>query len=202
MTPQMAIHQSKAACLQCRMCTDTCPRYLIGHNLQPHLMMRKSNYDRGNNAKGAEMASLCCECGVCELYACPASLSPRLINIGYKQRLVANNIKYVPLKNDYKVQPSKEYRKIPVKRLIGKLGLAEFDVEAQLEEINYEPEKVRIPLKQHIGSPCIAVVKVGQMVYLGDLLGEIPENALGARIHASIDGIVTEVADFIEIERI
>ncbi|MGV8981814.1 4Fe-4S dicluster domain-containing protein [Clostridium sp.] len=202
MTPEMAIHQSKAACLQCRMCTDLCPRYLLGHNLQPHLMMRKSNYDKGNNTEGAEMAALCCECGICELYACPASLSPRLINIKYKQKLLENKIKYVPLKNDYSVLPSKEYRKIPVKRLIGKLGLRKFDVEAQLEDINYEPKKVRIPLKQHIGSPCIPVVQVGQTVNLGDLLGEIPENALGARIHASIDGIVTEVSNFIEIERI
>lgn len=202
MTPQMAIHQSKAACLQCRMCTDLCPRYLLGHNLQPHLMMRKSNYDKGNNVEGAEMASLCCECSICELYACPAKLSPRLINIKYKQKLMENKIKYVPLKNDYTEQPSKEYRKIPVKRLIAKLGLREFNVDAPLEEIDYQPKKVRIPLKQHIGSPCIPVVKLRQLVKLGDLLGEIPENALGARIHASIDGIVTEVSNFIEIERI
>ncbi|MEG1255492.1 4Fe-4S dicluster domain-containing protein [Clostridium sp.] len=200
MTPQMAIHQSKAACLQCRMCTDLCPRYLLGHNLQPHLMMRKSNYDRGNNVEGAEMASLCCECGVCELFACPASLSPRLININYKKKLAENKIKYIPLTNNYSEQPSKEYRKIPVKRLIGKLGLKEFDVEAPLEEINYEPKKVRIPLKQHIGSPSIPVVQIGQLVHIGDLLGEIPENALGARVHASIDGRVTEVGNFIEIE--
>lgn len=202
MTPEMAIHQSKAACLQCRMCTDLCPRYLFGHNLQPHLMMRKSNYDKGNNVVGSEMASLCCECSICELYACPANLSPRLINIKYKQKLLENKIKYVPLKNNYTEQPSKEYRKIPVKRLIVKLGLKEFDVEAPLKEINYQPKKVRIPLKQHIGSPCIPVVQLGQLVSLGDLLGEIPENALGARVHASIDGIVTEVSTFIEIERI
>ena len=200
MTPQMAIYQSKAACLQCRMCTDLCPRYLLGHNLEPHLMMRKSNYDRGNNAKGAEMAALCSECSICELYACPASLSPRLININYKAKLIESNIRYVPLKDNYLEQPSKEYRKIPVKRLIAKLGLKEFDVEAPLKEIKYEPKKVRIPLKQHIGSPSVPVVKLGQLVHLGELLGEIPENALGARIHASIDGRVTEITTFIEIE--
>ncbi|MGK0468170.1 4Fe-4S dicluster domain-containing protein [Clostridium sp.] len=202
MTPEMAIHQSKAACLQCRMCTDLCPRYLFGHNLQPHLMMRKSNYDKGNSIEGAEMASLCSECSICELYACPAQLSPRLINIKYKQKLHEKNIKYIPIKTVYNEQSSKEYRKIPVKRLIGKLGLREFDTEATLEAINYEPKKVRIPLKQHIGNPCIPVVQLGQLVNLGDLLGEIPENALGARIHASIDGIVTEISNHIKIERI
>jgi Na+-translocating ferredoxin:NAD+ oxidoreductase RnfC subunit len=148
------------------------------------------------------MASLCCECSICELYVCPANLSPRLINIKYKQKLQKNKIKYIPLKNIYTEQPSKEYRKIPVKRLIGKLGLRVFDVEAPLEEMNYEPKKVKIPLKQHIGSPCIPVVQLGQLVNLGDLLGEIPENALGARTHASIDGIVTEISNYIQIERI
>ena len=28
---------------------------------------------------------------------------------------------------------------------------------------------------------------------LGDVIGEIPENAMGARVHASINGVVTAV---------
>ncbi|MBT3223447.1 MAG: hypothetical protein HN348_30615, partial [Proteobacteria bacterium] len=30
---------SRAACCQCRFCTDLCPRYLLGHDLHPHLAM-------------------------------------------------------------------------------------------------------------------------------------------------------------------
>ena len=33
-------HQTKSACIQCRMCTDLCPRYLIGHQIRPNLVMR------------------------------------------------------------------------------------------------------------------------------------------------------------------
>lgn len=202
MNTDMALHQSKAACLQCRMCTELCPRYLLGHNMQPHLMMRMSNYDRGEGVEGAETASLCCECAACELYACPAGLSPRLININYKKKMAQSGIRYTPDKTEFTENPSKDYRKIPVKRLISKLGLKEYNVDAPLEDIDYKPSIVRVPLKQHIGAPCVPVVQIGQAVKEGDLIGEIPEKALGARVHASINGKVTEISDYITIESV
>ena len=30
---------NRAACEQCRMCTDLCPRYLLGHHMEPHKLM-------------------------------------------------------------------------------------------------------------------------------------------------------------------
>jgi Na+-translocating ferredoxin:NAD+ oxidoreductase RnfC subunit len=39
----------------------------------------------------------------------------------------------------------------------------------------------------------LPVVAKGDRVRKGDLIGEIPKGALGARIHASIDGTVTAV---------
>ena len=57
------------------------------------------------------------------------------------------------------------------------------------------PRKVRIPLRQHIGAPATAVVKAGDNVRTGDVIGEIAENALGARVHASIDGRVEAVLE-------
>lgn len=201
MSVPMALKQSKAACLQCRMCTDLCPRYLLGHNLQPHLMMRMSNYDR-DNIDRSETASLCCECSLCELFACPAGLSPRLVNVYYKQKLSANGKRYVPKKESFDAAASREYRKTPVKRLVSRLGLKEYDVKAPMEEIEYNPQNVQISLKQHIGAPCIPLVQVGQRVMQGELIGEIPENAMGARIHSSISGVIKKVSDYIEIESI
>ena len=55
------------------------------------------------------------------------------------------------------------------------------------------PERVVIALSQHIGAPATCQVNVGDRVCKGDLIGEIPENALGARIHASIDGVVESI---------
>ena len=64
-----------------------------------------------------------------------------------------------------------------------------------------DPAEVRIPLRQHIGAPAQAVVKAGDHVAAGDVIGEIPDKALGARIHASIAGSVHSVGDAVIIGR-
>jgi Na+-translocating ferredoxin:NAD+ oxidoreductase RnfC subunit len=61
-------------------------------------------------------------------------------------------------------------------------------------------DRVVIPLKQHVGVPAEATVKAGDKVKEGDLIGEIPEGKLGARVHASIDGKVVEVGETVIIE--
>ncbi|STV03489.1 cob(III)alamin/Cob(II)alamin reductase [Klebsiella pneumoniae] len=35
---------ARTVCEQCRLCTDLCPRHLIGHELSPHLLVRAVNY--------------------------------------------------------------------------------------------------------------------------------------------------------------
>lgn len=58
-----------------------------------------------------------------------------------------------------------------------------------------------IPLKQHAGAAATPLVTRGQQVTAGQLLGEISERALGACVHSSIDGQVTQVTkDYISIE--
>lgn len=59
----------------------------------------------------------------------------------------------------------------------------------------YKPSRVKISLRQHIGAPAECVVSTGSRVNKGDLIGEIPEKAMGARVHASISGVVESVAD-------
>jgi Na+-translocating ferredoxin:NAD+ oxidoreductase RnfC subunit len=56
-------------------------------------------------------------------------------------------------------------------------------------------------LQQHIGQPALPVVKEGDRVKKGDLIGEIPEGALGARVHASIEGTVESVNENIVIKQ-
>lgn len=90
--------------------------------------------------------------------------------------------------------------KIPVKRLIARLGLVPYNVSAPLVEVDYRPRKVTIPLKQHIGAPARPVVAAGQRVERGQLIGEIPDGAMGAAVHASISGVVREVSQNIVIE--
>ncbi|NLF09413.1 MAG: electron transport complex protein RnfC, partial [Pirellulaceae bacterium] len=60
-------------------------------------------------------------------------------------------------------------------------------------------DRVGIKLKQHIGAPCEPTVKVGQTVKKGDPVGRPPvkdgKPALGAPVHASLDGRVTAIED-------
>lgn len=186
-----ARRMARTACEQCRMCTDLCPRYLLGHNMQPHKMMRKVSYSY-ERLEDAAIAQLCCECNLCELYACPVNLPPKTINMLYKKKLAEAGLRYEP--NPAPVlRSTREYRKTPVKRLIAKLGLQEFDRPAPLSVPAYRPRQVKLPLKQHAGAPAQPVVSVGDRVEKGRVIGEITENALGARVHASIGGLVTAV---------
>ena len=61
-------------------------------------------------------------------------------------------------------------------------------------------DDVKIPLKMHIGGPDTPLVSVGQTVSRGQLIAQ--PNGMGANIHASIDGTVTQVTgEFIEIRK-
>ena len=85
-TMEQARRVNKATCEQCRMCTDMCPRYLLGHNMQPHKMMRVLNY-KIDDLEGQKIAQLCCQCNMCELFACPAGLHPKMANLYFKEKL-------------------------------------------------------------------------------------------------------------------
>ena len=36
----VSVKRAMSACCQCRMCTDLCPRHLLGHPIEPHAFMR------------------------------------------------------------------------------------------------------------------------------------------------------------------
>lgn len=54
------------------------------------------------------------------------------------------------------------------------------------------PDVAVIPLQQHIGAPCEAVVKVGEEVKLGQKVGE-PKGFVGAPVHSSVSGKVAAI---------
>lgn len=181
--------QARTTCIQCRFCTDMCPRYLIGHHMRPHLVMRSL----GTNVSVEDMtdAMLCCECGICELYACPMQLSPRQVNIMMKKKLREKGLKGDS--NVYKEQiEAREYRQIPQKRLVYRLGLEDYDKHIERYEV-CNPQRVSIPLRQGIGRPSECTVKVGDKVKSGDLIGKVSIDDMGANVHASLDGVVEYV---------
>jgi Na+-translocating ferredoxin:NAD+ oxidoreductase RnfC subunit len=198
------VRRGRSTCDQCRDCTDLCPRYLLGHNLKPHEVMRSINYGLTQQPDIITAAVLCCECRLCEAYACPLELSPMAYYVSLKKALrEAGWTNDVHRRKEFDPHPMREYRQVPTKRLIAHLGLAEYAQRgAPLADRPLRPKKVRIPLKQHIGAPSEPAVSVGQKVEVGTLIGRIPEGKLGANVHASISGTVREVTpEAIEIEQ-
>ncbi|WP_378953114.1 electron transport complex subunit RsxC [Pelosinus sp. sgz500959] len=57
------------------------------------------------------------------------------------------------------------------------------------------PEKVIIPVRQHIGAPCSPIVKVGDLVKKGQVIAEA-QAFVSSPIHASTSGKVVEVAEY------
>lgn len=188
--------KGRANCDQCRDCTTLCPRFLLGHlDLQPHEIMRAVPYGIEGPNKILEAAMLCCECRLCEAYACPLELSPVSFYKQLKRELAAQGFRH-PKITDFTPHPFREYRLVPTERLVNRLGLMRYyRMHPVLDESEFNPAKVVIALKQHLGAPCVPAVKVGDKVAVGDVIGEIPEGKLGARVHASIHGKVTEVTE-------
>ncbi|WP_298066023.1 4Fe-4S dicluster domain-containing protein [uncultured Mailhella sp.] len=193
MDPATVRRITNTICCQCSRCTDLCPRHLLGHSLHPHKIMRVFAHQELESEIARE-ALLCSECGICEKYACPMLVSPREVNAQIKQILMKNGVKWPSSGQETESNPFREERRVPTSRLIQRLNLEQYDTHpGYAGEI--KPSLVRIPLRMHLGAPAVCVVSEGQHVSCGDLIGEIPEKAMSARIHASIDGVVESVAD-------
>lgn len=57
------------------------------------------------------------------------------------------------------------------------------------------PERVVIPLAQHIGAPCEPIVKIGEEVKKGQKIGEA-KGFVSAPVHSSVSGKVTAIGKF------
>lgn len=193
MVPEKIRRITNTVCCQCTRCTDLCPRNLLGHSLHPHKLMRVLK-SQVQDSKIAREALLCSECGVCEKFACPMMVSPREVNAQIKKVLMSEGISWETSDRPLVTNPFRKSRAVPTTRLIQRLNLANYQAHAGYGgEIT--TSRVVLPLGQHIGAPATCVLSVGDRVSKGDLIGEIPEGAMGARVHASIDGVVEAIAD-------
>ncbi len=194
----------RSACDQCTFCTEFCPRYLLGYPVEPHKVMRSLSFTGAHKDIMSEWAVLCCECSLCSLYACPESLDPRNICVAAKGDLRAQGVTWknaaLAAAELRPVHSMREFRKTPISRLIKRLGLEKYAAAAPLSSSGETIDKVRIPLKQHVGAPCEPAVTVGERVSKGQLIGKVPKGQLGAPVHASIDGVVRAVNDCVTIE--
>lgn len=187
---QVMLKRAAASCCQCSMCTDLCPRHLLGHPIQPHLFMRAATCKDAQDPNIFLDTFFCCSCGLCELYSCFQGLSPRTLITTYKNGLRAAGVK-APQVQTAPVQPARELRKAPMKRLMARIDLTKYDVPAPLQDECVKVKSVKIPLRQHIGAPAVCAVKAGDIVERGQIIAN-PANGLSVAIHASITGRVRE----------
>lgn len=193
--PQESMNRiGKSACDQCSYCTEFCPRYLLGYDVQPHKVMRSLAFTKTGAKVWNQYADLCCSCGLCSLYACPEDLYPREACDQGKDYLKENSIVFEQTK-PLKVHPIKEGRRVPIKQLMKRLNVLNYDKPTPYANNFPVPNNVIIMLKQHVGAPATSNVKEGQTVEIGDMIAKIDEGKLGSNIHASINGKVSEITD-------
>jgi len=119
-------------------------------------------------------------------------LSPRRVNQVIKGAMRQQGVKPQFEKKAIYPRAERPFRLVPTKRLMSRLGLGTYDVHPPFNG-EFVAERVKIPLKQHTGAPSVPVVSLHDEVQEGDLIAKLPDNALGANVHASISGLVEEI---------
>jgi Na+-translocating ferredoxin:NAD+ oxidoreductase RnfC subunit len=193
------LKRAASSCCQCETCTSLCPRHALGHPIEPHKFMRSAANQDFQDASVFLNTFFCCSCGLCENFSCPQGLAPRTLITEYKAGLRKAGVKAPADVRPAPVQESREYRKVPEKRLSARLGVSRYDVAAPLKPDDFWQEerrifKVKIPMSQHIGAPAVPVVEKGARVKRNDVIAK-PGNGLSVAVHASVDGTVMEVTD-------
>lgn len=182
---------SKAACCQCTECTVLCPRFNLGHDIEPHMIMRTLNYGLDAKSAVAQAAYLCCQCGVCSLFACPFGLSPKRVYADFRARLSEYNIS----PREHVIDPFNDAKKLPTKRLKARLNLLDIDTKAEyIGHLDYSGP-LKIKLKQHIGAPSTATVNPGDRVTAGQIISNVNNADLGTPVHSPMEGIVKEITE-------
>lgn len=190
---------AKAVCCQCTQCTQLCPRNALGLGVQPHRAMQAVSMGNGKLLGDPNSILACCSCGLCTNYACNFGLDPAGFMTDLKAELGKQGLRPQAEENPV-ADPAQPQKKIPVARLVARMGLKAFDVPAPFGRAQ-PVRRVVLPLRQHIGAPARPIVCEGAFVREGDLIAAIPESALGANIHASMAGQATQVdAERITIE--
>lgn len=190
-------HQARLArsiCCQCSRCTQLCPRHAMGLPVEPHKAMRAISTGNAEHLGSSAGVLACSSCGLCTNFACEMGLMPSIVMTMLKTELSKVGVRPQP-ESEIIPDPWIALKNVPVKRLIARMNLAAFDKPAPLSGETITPKYVHLMLRQHVGRPSEPVVKVGDMVKKGQLIARVPDKALGAALHASISGRVTEISD-------
>lgn len=182
----------KSACDQCRYCTELCPRFLLGYAVEPHQVMRRLGFTATGAAYWSQWASLCCACGLCTLYSCPEALFPKEACDEAKAEMKKIGQKWSG-SAVVKPHPMREDRRVPVGSLMRKLGIEAYNVPTPYLPSVASPSELRLMLQQGAGVASRPRVQTGDPVRANQVLADVPENGMGAILHAPMSGTVVAI---------
>ena len=192
------VKRAASVCCQCTLCTEMCPRHLMGHAIAPHKIMRAVSWSTAFTQDLAG-AMFCSGCGLCGVYVCPMLLSPDRISFMVRSEMAGQGITFERAETT-RVEPVRPGRLVPHSRIVERTGLAPYEKELEYAG-GLKPDRVSIPLSQHVGVPARPTVSVGDSVKRGQPIATVEQDSVGARVHASIGGVVVEIDNRIVIER-
>ncbi len=121
---------------------------------------------------------------------CPEGLYPGSVSSLSKRSALSSRVKF-----DADAFPSNgphpliSYSRTPTAKLKRILNLSRFGDTGPRVEFSYNPEKLTVPFRQHIGKPAEPTVTKGGKVYAGDKIATVGKD-LGREIHAPMTGAV------------
>ena len=145
-------------CDQCSLCTELCPRYILGYPIEPHRVMRTLLMSGAAKQQGSLWAQYCCECNICSLVACPESLDPMNICVDAKA-ILRENQGLARTESELeqlfrRTHPAREGREVPISRALSATGSDGLRPQGPLRgRTACIPKQVTIPLGSHIGKP-------------------------------------------------
>jgi Na+-translocating ferredoxin:NAD+ oxidoreductase RnfC subunit len=198
MPVDIMVRRAASVCCQCTQCTELCPRHLMGHDISPHRIMRAISWGR-DYVPDLAGALFCSGCGLCGVYVCPMLLSPDRISFMVRAEMGKRGVKQEGTTRGA-VLPVRSGRLVPHARIVERTGLGPYERELEFRG-RVEPDRVTIPLVQHVGVAAEAKVRTGDRIHRGQVIGEVGRDVVGARVHASIEGIVVRVDGMVVVEK-
>lgn len=187
-----SVKLTSSACCQCTMCTDLCPRHLLGYPIAPHKTLLSVVNNDVNNLL---TASLCSQCGICQSIACTQGLNPNVTMNAVKQSLAKNRLSY---KSDIPttVNINRDFRMVPSKRLKQRIGVYCYDNKdpIYINNLLIKQNEFYINLNDHIGKPAIPIVTINDKVIKNQMIAKA-DTGISAAVHSPINGYVKFIDD-------
>lgn len=191
---QVSVNRAMSTCCHCGMCTELCSRHMLGYPIDPTKFMNALSAGATGNIEPYVNTFFCSACGLCEMYSCFQNLNAQTLISVFKGGMRKGGVK-MPEVHMAPVDPLRSQKLVSHSRLTARLGLTQYNKNAPLIEDEIKVKAVKIMLSQHIGAPCEAVVKKGDQVKVGQIIGKAADDKLGVNIHSSVDGVVQEAND-------